>query len=175
MLDTSYISLIQSNYSTKYTDAFNAPLKSLSDISPLLAKSKSDDTSSSDYADKIVDVAESDAQNDIKNNNLKSWKKSEDYLKLKDEYVAGSSEKDSLFNYGSSISEILNKTVSSFTYAHSDSYLNIMNKVFSKAMNETIERQTRSVAFDFKYSQAYNAYKATNSAKNVTSSLNISV
>ncbi len=174
MFDTSYLSLLQDRYTTNYNT-----FHSISDISSLLANKKTD-TSSSDYSKKIVDIAESDAQTDIKNGNTKSWQNSESYLKLKDEYVEGSSD-NSYSNY-SSLASAFNKSFSWFNNSKnsiSDSYLSTINNLWARAMNESAAKQNRAIQFDFRYNQAYNAYKSNNAiqaqAKAVETTVDISV
>lgn len=169
MLDSSYLSLVQDKTISKYTGIYSKPFNDISDISSLLAKTKSD-TSTSDYNQKIVEIAEADAQTDIKNGNSKSRQKSDAYLDLRDEYVSSSSDSSSYSSlYSGSVSTLLNSTMQLFNTGSTDNYLTNMNKIFANAMNEVVRQQTRGVQFDFKYNQAYNAYKASSNASSAAS------
>lgn len=172
MLDSSYLSLIQDTYTSVFTGTLNnSNFSHLSDLSSLLVASKTKN-SSTDYAEKIVEVASSDAQNDVKNGNSESWQNSSSYLKLKDEYVESGISKSSKFTpytedpaYNNALSQYLYTAFKSLSDPYSsktsktETPLSQMNKMFAKAMNDQVTRSVRETEFDLNYNYAYNAYK----------------
>jgi len=175
MLNADYLSLIQD----KYTTTLNSNFTGLSDLSSLLTNSKTN-SSSSDYAQKIVDVASSDAKNDIDNKNMKSWQNSQDYYNLKDEYVSsGLSSQSKYSSYADVASQMVFDTFMSFFKNDDDDepYLTKINRAFAKAMNEKVTKTFRETEFDLQYNYAYEAYKTGYTAmqQQSTSSLDVTV
>lgn len=172
MLDSSYLSLIQDKYINTIS---SSNFTHLSDLSSLLAAKKTK-TSSSDYAKKIVDVANADAQNDIKNGNSKSWQNSDEYLSLKDEYVeSGLSSKEAYSEYSQyndAVSQYFSAALNAFmpnnSKAKNDSYLTRINRAFAQAMNDNVTRTVRETEFDLNYNYAYKAYKSAYSKQSAS-------
>lgn len=175
MLDFSYLSLIQDKY---ISTIGNSNFSHISDLSSLLAAKKTK-TSSSDYAKKIVDVANADAQNDIKNGNSKSWQSSDEYLSLKDEYVeSGLSAKQTYSQYSDTVSQYFSVALNAFMPNSSkstknESYLTKINRIFAQEMNDNVTRTVRETEFDLNYNYAYKAYKSAYSKQ--ASSFDVSV
>lgn len=185
MLDSNYLSLIQDSYSSMFSSTLDSSnFSHLSDLSSLLAMTKTKN-SSTDYAEKIVEVASSDAQTDIKNGNSDSWQNSNSYLKLKDEYVESGLSQNNKFTpytedaaYNSALTQYLYNAFKSFDTSSSkkskmDTPLTQMNKMFAKAMNDNVTRSVRETEFDLNYNYAYNAYKTQ--YKEMQSELDVSV